>query len=81
MSWFVVVFMLFTNNYDRPIYIFQYNFKEMDECIAFAKENQDGLFYLAHKAYDFKRPPLNLMCVSEQGIKELNLRRRDEIEI
>ena len=81
MLWYVVVFMVFANDFDRHMYIFQWGFPKVDECIVFAKKNKNTLFYMAHQAYDFKRMPLNLMCVSSEGIRKLEPQRLDDIHI
>ena len=75
MLWFPVVFMAFINDYDRHMYVFQMPFENVETCTEFSRNNQQALFYLAYHSYLFKRKPLNLMCVSEEGLNELKPRR------
>jgi len=75
MLWFPVVFMAFINDFDRHMYVFQMPFDNVEICTEFSRNNQQALFYLAYKSYLFKRKPLNLMCVSEEGLEGLKPRR------
>tara|TARA_E500000305_G_C4025255_1_gene241371 strand:+ start:3088 stop:3336 length:249 start_codon:yes stop_codon:yes gene_type:complete len=74
LKWFPIVFMVFSNPDDRMMYIFQWPFNSSEECVEFSVKNKEGLFFLAHKAYEFKINPLNLICVSEEGIEDLQPR-------
>ncbi len=70
----VVIMANFAIAPDFDVWIYPKQFKSGEECVEFARANQNALFHQAIVAYEFKVPPQNLLCFSSKKLKEMDLK-------
>ncbi len=59
-------------NFD--VWIYPKQFKSGEECVEFARANQNELFHQATIAYEFKVPPQTLLCFSNDKLKDMDIK-------